>query len=392
MARIIAALYLNSAQPNPPNNASVRSASLTAAASESTATTIPAGLLAETYKIRPEAAAVATNAAGEWMMPASALVAGSDTVVFASGTWSTTLHCSRAGGLLTADQSVQFQMQFYKAHSLSPYGTTHIFTGTLSSSFTVTTTKTGFTFSATGVPSFSLETGTGLTIVVICERAGQLTGDTVRVHTNNGASASRIPTIPGYTIQYKRSHTHSIPLTQAQYRKLTYRRRHEHSIPLTQTQLRRAIFPRRHAEAVPSVTHAQYRRLSSHRRHSQSVPTTAAQYRRLDLHRRHAHSISLSQAQFRRFDAHRRHSEAVPSPDDTQLRRLIARRRHDETVPTPVGTQARSLVLHRSHAHDVAAVQTQLRKATYRRRHDEALSEGGGTTVVYQRPTYVFGD
>lgn len=214
-------------------------------------------------------------------------------IEFEAGTWSFQFPMSRTTGLTDSDVTgVTLRAQLVRLTISGNVATVAESIGTASKTgVTITGTETAHQLDITGA-ACTLNPGDKLCLLPFWEWPIQVSiSGTARCHTAS-TSAARITAAPRYRLQYHKSHAHSVPLSQAQFRKSTYRRRHDESIPLTQAQLRRATFPRSHAEAVPAPIDDQRRRVEVHRTHAEAAPITDAQFRRATYRRRHDEALS----------------------------------------------------------------------------------------------------
>lgn len=175
---------------------------------DNTATGVTGGLTGVHDFFRPLATFTATTGSGTsapspatidygWVLPISpTLVSASNGVAVAAGTWTVPVHYSRPGGVLTADVPGTITAILVRVNSDATVNLSEV-GRSAATNITATTTEQSINLSITGVLT-EFAPGECLMLLLYFDRAGAVTSDTFRIHTNS-TTAFRITAAPNYT-------------------------------------------------------------------------------------------------------------------------------------------------------------------------------------------------
>jgi hypothetical protein len=332
-------LYATLVQTPAPLAASKRLMSSTSPGSTNDlATVCPNQLVTSTLILIPEGTATPSTVgapapvpvANGWIIGAiSGYAAATAGITIDAGTWAFNVAYKRSGGLGAFDNGCVIYAVLVKVDTT--YGTNlGEVCRTNSATVTLTTTLQTATITGTGV-GVSLQPGQALMLVVYVDMNFQVATDSYQFPTNSTAGL-RCITAPTYSIQYINTHTESVPLSDAQTRKISYFRAQP--------------------EIVSTPADAQSRIYNGVRPQAETVPTPV-------------------DVQTRLYQAIRNQTE-TNSVTDLQTRFTVYRRAQNESGLTPTDVQSR--------------------QAAYVRPQNEVLSSGGGGTTNYYRPVFIFDD
>jgi hypothetical protein len=302
------------------------------------ATVCPNQLAATTLILIPEGTAtpVATPPATPVLVTSGWIIANisgyapaTSALSIDAGTWTFNVAYLRAGGLATNDNGCVINAVLVKVNTTYSTNLSEI-CRTSSASVTITTTLQTATITGSGV-AVTLQAGEALMLVVYVLMNFQVVTDSYQFPTNSTAGL-RCTAAPTYSIQYVNNHAESVPLSDAQTRKLAY--------------------VRAQLETVPTPTDMQSRIYNGVRIQAETVPTPIDNQKRL-------------------YQATRNQTE-TNSVTDLQTRFTVYRRAQNESGLTPTDVQSR--------------------RVAYVRPQNEVLSSGGGGTTNYYRPVFIFDD
>lgn len=174
---------------------------------DDTATGINGGVVGVHAMFRPGSTITGTTGSGTtapspptiddgWLLPISpTLVASGDGLLLAAANWTVPYHYSRPGGILTADVPHTVTAILARLDSTGTVFKSEV-GRSAAQALTATTTEQSFNFTVTGVAT-EFDPGDILMKMLYFDRAGALSSDTVRCHTNS-TTALRITAAPNY--------------------------------------------------------------------------------------------------------------------------------------------------------------------------------------------------